>query len=124
MSKVKAEDVDEYIARSALEARPNLIELRELIVSTVPEVEERISYGVPFYRYHGDLAGFAAYKNHVSFGFGADVLPSEDRKMLEEAGYTLGKVTMQIAFDHEVPTTVIQGLLRARARMNEAKERQ
>jgi uncharacterized protein len=118
MSKDKAADVDEYIARSALEARPTLIELRELIVSTVPEAEERISYGVPFYRYHGDLAGFAAYKNHVSFGFGADVLRSDDRKTLEAAGYTLGKVTLQINFDQPVPARAIKRLLRARARMN------
>jgi hypothetical protein len=45
---------------------------------------------VPFYKYHGVLAGFAAFKNHVSFGFAA-VLQSEDRKMLERKGYITGK---------------------------------
>ncbi len=57
---------------------------------TIPKVEEGISWGVPFYKYHGELAGFAAYKKYVSFGFGAGVLQSEDHKMLEEKGYKTG----------------------------------
>ena len=76
----KPKDVDSYIANSASEARPILEELRKVIKSTVPDVEEGISWGVPFYRYHGALAGFAAYKNHVSFGVGADVLQGNDRE--------------------------------------------
>jgi hypothetical protein len=53
---------------------------------TLTEAEMRISWNVPIYKHHGILAGFAAYKNHVSFGFGAAVLQSKDRKMLEEKG--------------------------------------
>ena len=123
MKKPKPKDVDSYIANSSREARPKLEELRKLIRSTIPEAEEIIWYGVPFYRYHGELAGFAAYKNHVSFGFGAGVLQSEDRRMLEERGYKIGKGTMQIKFDQEVPTTAIEQILKAKAKMNEAKER-
>lgn len=122
MKMSKPEDVDSYIANSAEEARPKLEEVRKIIKSTIPKAEERIWYGVPFYNYHGELAGFAAYKNHVSFGFGAGVLQSKDRKMLEDKGYKTGKGTMQIKFDQEVPTTEIQQILEAKAKMNEAKE--
>ena len=117
----KPKDVDSYIANSGREARPKLEEIRKIIKSTIPEAEEGISWNVPIYKYHGVLAGFAAYKNHVSFGFGADVLQSEDRKMLEEKGYKLGKGTMQIKFDQEVPTTAIKQILKAKTKMNEAK---
>ena len=116
----KPKDVDSYIANSDREARPKLEELRKIIKSTIPKVEEGISWGVPFYKYYGALAGFAAYKNHVSFGF-ADVLQSEDRKMLEEKGYITGKKTIQIKFDQKVPTTAIKQILKAQAKMNEAK---
>lgn len=122
MKKVK--DVDTYIASSNTEARPILEELRELIKSTIPEAEEIIWYGVPFYKYHGELAGFAVYKKHVSFGFGADVLQSKDREMLEKKGYILGKGTMRIRFDQEVPTTAIKQILKAKAKKNEALETQ
>ena len=120
MKMSKPKDVDSYIANSEREARPKLEELRKIIKSTIPKVEEGISWGVPFYKYYGALAGFAAYKNHVSFGF-ADVLQSEDRKMLEEKGYITGKKTIQIKFDKKVPTTAIKKILKAQAKMNEAK---
>ncbi|MCE7744780.1 MAG: DUF1801 domain-containing protein [Candidatus Heimdallarchaeota archaeon] len=121
MKKLKPKEVDSYIANSSIEARPIIKELREIIKSTIPEVEEGISWNVPFYKYHGEFVGFAAYKNHVSFGFGVGVLQSQDRKMLEEKGYKLGKGTMQIKFDQKVPTTTIKKILKAKAKMNEAK---
>lgn len=117
----KPEDVDGYIAGSGEEARPKLEELRELVRSTVPTVEERISWGVPFYRYHGDLAGFAAFKNHVSFGIGTGALRSEDREMLEERGYATGKRTIRIEFDQKVPAAAIRKILKARAKQNEGE---
>ena len=123
MSVVKPRDVDSYIASSAPEARPTLEELRRIVVSTVPSAEERISYGVPFYKLHGELVGFAAYKHHVSFGFGADVLDDKDREQLAAKGYTLGKKTMQIKFDQKVPAAVIRRIVRAQAKVNAARTR-
>ncbi len=116
----KPRDVDEYIANSAAEARPTLEELRAMVRAAVPQAEEGISWGVPFYRYHGALAGFAVYTKHVSFGLGAGVLQSRDREVLEDKGYTTGKRTIQIRFDQSVPATVIRRILKAQAEMNEA----
>ena len=119
--RVKPQDVDAYIAAADPDARPMLEELRELIRSTVPDAEEGISYGVPFYKHHGELGGFAALKNHVSFGFGSDVVPAGDRTALEAEGYKLGKGTMQIRFDQDVPGTRVRQILEAKARLNEAE---
>ncbi|MFW9842795.1 MAG: iron chaperone [Candidatus Thorarchaeota archaeon] len=120
MSKPK--DVDSYIANSVKEARPILEALRRIIKSTIPKAEEGISWNVPFYKYHGELVGYAVYKSHVSFGIGAAVLQSEDQKMLEEEGYKTGKGTIQIKFDQKVPIAAIERLLKAKAKMNEAKK--
>ena len=120
MKMYKAKDVDSYIANSGREARPKLKEIREIIKSTIPKVEEGISWGIPFYKYHGILAGFAVFKNHVSFGFAA-LLQSKDREILEKKGYITGKKTIQIKFDQKVPTTSIKQILKAKAKMNEAK---
>ncbi len=121
MKMSKPKDVDSYIANSGREARPTLKEIRKIIKLTIPKSEERISWGVPFYKYHGVLAGFAAYKNHVSFGFCVPPFQSEDRKILEKKGYITGKKTIQIKFDQKVPTTAIKQILKAKAKMNEAK---
>ena len=120
MRNYSAEDVDSYIASSELEARPALQELRKIIKSTIPKAEEGISWGVPFYKYHGLLAGFAVFKNHVSFGL-AFVLESKDREELAEKGYATGKKTVQIKFDQKVPIAAIKQILKAKAKMNEAK---
>ena len=120
MRNYGAKDVDFYIASADREARPKLKELRKLIKSAIPKVEEGISWGIPFYKYHGLLVGFSPFKNHVSFGF-VVVLQSKDRKMLEEKGYKTGKKTIQIKFDQKVPTTAIKQILKAQAKMNEAK---
>lgn len=120
MSKPK--DVDSYVANAGEEARPTLVELREIIKSTVPEAEEEISYNVPFYKFHGTHVGFTAFENHATFGIGADTLRSEDREMLEERGYKTGKETIQIRYDQSVPTTEITQLLEAKVK--EAKKAQ
>jgi uncharacterized protein YdhG (YjbR/CyaY superfamily) len=117
----KSRDVDAYIADADRDARPILKELRQMIRTTIPEAEEGISWGVPFYKYRGPLAGFAAYKNHVSVGLGAAVLHSSERDMLEQKGYRTGKKTVQIKFDQKVPTAAIKQILRAQAKVNDDK---
>jgi len=62
---VKGEERRLYIAAAPEAARPILRQLRLIITTAVPEAEETISYGMPFYRYHGRLAYFAAHKDHV-----------------------------------------------------------
>ena len=121
MKMYKAKDVDSYIANSGREARPKLKEIREVIKLTIPKAEEGISWGVPFYKYHGILAGFASFKNHVSFGFCEIVIQSKDREMLEKKGYITGKKTIQIKFDQKVPASLIKQILKAKAKINEAK---
>lgn len=116
-----AQDVDAYIQNADEEARSILQELRALIKKTIPEAVEGVSYNVPFYHHHGEFVGFAAYKKHVSFGFGADVLEEEDAALLAEKGYKLGKGTLQIKLGQKVPVAEIEQLLLAKAKMNEAQ---
>lgn len=120
MRNYSAEDVDVYIASSEPAARRTMEELRKLIKSTVPDAEEGISWGVPFYKYHGLLGGFSVFKNHVTFGL-AFVLDGNICNELEQKGYKTGKKTVQIRFDQKLPTAEIKQLLLAKAKENEAK---
>ena len=71
MSKSKIpKDVNEYIAAAPEPTRAKLMQLRKIIKTTSPQAEEVISYHMPYYKDHGHLVGFAAYKDHVSL-FGA-----------------------------------------------------
>ncbi len=120
MRNYVAENVDAYIASAEPEARPHLLELRELVQTTIPEATESISWGVPFYKYHGLLGGFSVFTNHVSFGL-AFVLDPAIRKALEDKGYKTGSKTVQIRFDQEIPRAEISEILLAKAEENEAK---
>lgn len=120
MRNYQAKTADDYIARAPAEAQPKLKEMRAVIKAAVPKADEGISWGVPFYKYQGLLAGFSAFQRHISFGFAA-ALQTADRKALEEQGYITGKKTVQIRFDQPVPTKVITQILQAQAKLNEAK---
>jgi uncharacterized protein YdhG (YjbR/CyaY superfamily) len=61
----KAKDVDEYIAKAPKEVRGKLKELRAIIKSAAPKAEERISYGMPYYRYKGRLVYFRLSRAHI-----------------------------------------------------------
>lgn len=118
MRNYAAKNVDAYIAGSDKESRPTLGEIRKIIISSVPDATEKISWGVPFYWYHGALAGIAVFKKHASFGFAA-VLSAEDRELLEKKGYKTGSKTIQIKFDQKVPVGILRQILKTRAKMNE-----
>ncbi len=120
MRNYKATDVTSYIGSCDPQAQPKLNELRQLILSTIPGIEEGISWGVPFYRYHGLLAGFAVFKNHVTFGL-VDVFDEKDRKTLEKEGYKTGKKTVQIGFDQKIPIDFIYNLIKTKAKINKDK---
>lgn len=121
MKNYAAKSVDEYIASAPKETRAKLREVRAAIKSAVPKAEEGISWGIPFYKYQGLLAGFAACKSHVLFGL-VFHLQEKDRKVLEEKGYFTGKKTIRIRFDQKVPVTVIRRLLKEQAKLNEVKK--
>jgi len=119
-----AADVDAYIAAAAPEARPVMAELRAVIRETLPDADERISWGVPFYRQGGGMVGgFAAYRGHVSFGFTDEAaLAPELHETLHRQGYATAKKTLQVRFDQPVPAEVITRILLAQVALNEAKQ--
>jgi uncharacterized protein YdhG (YjbR/CyaY superfamily) len=61
-------EVDKYLASLEQPKRGTLEQLRRTILDIVPEAEQCISYGVPAFRVQGKvIAGFAAFKNHLSY---------------------------------------------------------
>ena len=65
---MSAEQVDSYLRDLEEPKRTTLQELRRTILEIVPDAEEVISYRVPAFRLHGKvIAGFAAFKNHLSY---------------------------------------------------------
>lgn len=122
MRNYHAKDVTQYIASSPKEAHQTLNALRSLIKGAIPNVEEEISWGVPFYRSNGLLAGYAVFTHHVTFGL-CFTFTKEDRETLESKGYKTGSKTVQIRFDDQIPEVILKRMLKARAKENKAKKK-
>lgn len=61
--------IDEYIANAGDFAKPILTFLRETVHEVCPDCEETLKWSSPTFMYHGMLCGFAAFKEHATFGF-------------------------------------------------------
>jgi uncharacterized protein YdhG (YjbR/CyaY superfamily) len=61
-------EVDRYLASLEQPKRGTLEALRRTILDINSEAEQCISYGLPAFRVQGKVvAGFAAFKNHLSY---------------------------------------------------------
>jgi uncharacterized protein YdhG (YjbR/CyaY superfamily) len=109
-------EVDAYIAAAPQAAQPHLRKLREIIRAEAPAAEESISYKMPYYRYHGHLIYFAAFKHHV----GVFPVGNADRH-LEMKEYMTGKGTYRFPLDEPLPVAALRKLVRTRVKENEAK---
>jgi hypothetical protein len=64
---VPSAEIDAYLADVDEPKRSTLQRLRQTILEVIPDAEEGISYGLPAFRVQGTVvAGFAAFKNHLS----------------------------------------------------------
>lgn len=113
-------DVDAYIEAAPKEARNKLREIRKAIKSVAPKAEEKISYGMPYYRYKGRLAYFAAFKDHVSL-FAMPPIVGATKSELNK--YQTGKSTLRFSFDQKLPVPLIRKLVKAGVRRNETRKK-
>jgi uncharacterized protein YdeI (YjbR/CyaY-like superfamily) len=77
--------IDAYIAKSAEFSRPIMEHLRELIHQACPDVEETIKWSMPSFEYKGILCGFAAFKQHCTFGFWKHAILAETHQILKDS---------------------------------------
>jgi uncharacterized protein YdhG (YjbR/CyaY superfamily) len=65
---VALQEIDRYLAALDEPKRSTLEALRKSITEIVPEADQGISYGMPAFKVNGKaVAGFAAFKNHLSY---------------------------------------------------------
>ena len=107
------QEIDEYLAKLDEPKRTTLQRLRQTIRSVVPESEEGISYGMPAFRLQGKvIAGFAAFKNHLSY------LPHSGSVFAEMpddvAGYVTSKGALQFPIDRPLPKALVKKLITIR----------
>src|SRR6266508_1002927 len=94
----KSAEVDAYIAAAPKAARPRLRALRKMVREVAPDAQERLSYGMPYYEYHGRLIYFSAFKDHT-----AAYPVGEPAKHEEQTRYTTRKRTYRYPHAQPMP---------------------
>lgn len=79
--------VDAYIEKSADFAKPILTHLRKLIHKAAPQATETLKWSMPAFEYKGLVCGFAAFKQHCTFGFWK-------QSLLEQGAFSEEKTAM------------------------------
>jgi uncharacterized protein YdhG (YjbR/CyaY superfamily) len=112
---MSATDIHEYLDRLDEPKRSTLSQLRRDILAVVPDAEECISYAVPGFKVAGKtVAGFAAFKNHLSY------LPHSGRVFpelaKELAGYEKSTGALRFPVDKPLPAELVEKLIAVRLR--------
>ena len=108
-----SDEIDEYLRGVEEPGHGTLQTLRRTILEIVPEAEEVISYRVPAFRVGGKtVAGFAAFKNHLSYlPFSGSVLS----QLAEELdGYEMTKSSLHFPVDRPLPRALVEKLIEVR----------
>jgi uncharacterized protein YdhG (YjbR/CyaY superfamily) len=110
---MSAGDVDEYLQGIEDPKRSTLETLRRTILEIVPEAEEVISYKVPAFRVNGRIvAGFAAFKDHLSYlPFSGSVLPQLAGEL---EGYSMTPSALHFPVDEPLPKPLVEKLIATR----------
>jgi len=110
---VSAEEVDDYLLGLEEPKRGTLEALRRTILEIVPDAQQVISYRVPAFRVGEDtVAGFAAFKDHLSYlPFSGSVLPQLSNEL---EGYTMTKSALHFPVDRPLPKTLVKKLIAVR----------
>ncbi|MFI5263671.1 MAG: iron chaperone [Candidatus Kapaibacterium sp.] len=118
--KAPAKDIDAYIALQPERVQIALEKLRKTILSVAPDAKEVISYGMPAFKYHGMLAGFAGWKNHIGFYPWNSRTVTEFKDELNE--YETSKGAIQFPLEKPIPVALVKKIIKARMKGNIAKE--
>ena len=110
---MSAQEVDQYLDALEEPKRSTLARLRQTILEFIPEAEQGISYGSPAFKVRGKtIAGFAAFKNHLSYlPHSGSVFP----QLTEELkGYPTSSGALRFDVDRALPAPLVEKLIAVR----------
>lgn len=112
---MSAQEIDEYLDGLEEPKRTTLATLRQMIIDVLPEADQGISYGLPAFKVRGKvIAGFAAFKNHLSYlPHSGSVFPELGEEL---QGYTTSSGALRFGIDEPLPAPLVRKLIAVRLR--------
>jgi uncharacterized protein YdhG (YjbR/CyaY superfamily) len=112
---MSAEEIDRYLSDLPEPKRTTLGGLRQSILAVLPQAEQGMSYGLPAFKVDGKtIAGFAAFKHHLSYlPHSGSVFP----ELCEElAGYEHSTGALRFSIEEPLPAELVEKLIAVRLR--------
>jgi len=105
--------IDKHLRKFSKEQRETLQQLRETILSIVPQAKETLSYGMPAFEIDGKIvAGFDGFKKHCSY------FPHSGSVLEEIDGFPawceVSKGTLKFPIGKKLPKTLVRKLISVR----------
>ena len=116
--RLKAADIDAYIATFPPPVRARLRKLRTTIRRAAPDAREKISYRIPTFALCGNLVHFAAFEHHIGFYPGASGVKKFARKL---GSYDFAKGSVQFPHDRPLPLDLVAEIVEFRLAENLAR---
>jgi uncharacterized protein YdhG (YjbR/CyaY superfamily) len=114
--RTAARNIDEYIASFPKDVQERLEKVRTTIRKAAPpQTEEAIRYGIPTFRWNGNLIHFAAFTHHIGL-YPAPRAAASFRQEL--SAYDGGKGTVRFPLDEPIPFGLIRRIVKFRVRAN------
>jgi uncharacterized protein YdhG (YjbR/CyaY superfamily) len=112
---VTAQQIDQYLDALEEPKRTTLARVRQTILDILPEAEQGISYGLPAFKVRGKtIAGFAAFKNHLSYlPHSGSVFPQLKDEL---KGYSASSGALRFSIDQPLPAPLVEKLIAVRLR--------
>jgi uncharacterized protein YdhG (YjbR/CyaY superfamily) len=112
---VSAQEIDQYLDGLEEPKRTTLSRLRQTILDIVPDAEQGISYGVPAFKVRGKtIAGFAAFRNHLSYlPHSGSVFPELGDEL---KGYSMSSGALRFSIAEPLPVPLVEKLIAVRLR--------
>lgn len=117
ISKVK--EVQQYIESLTELQRKLLLELREIVLSTDPKIEESIKWGSVCFNLNGNICGYRVAKAHVTLLFFEGGLLKDKKNILSGDGPKAR--TIKYTGKEELNTAAIQDIVKQAIELNNNK---
>ena len=112
---MSAQEIDQYLEGLDERKRETLAQLRQAILNVLPEAEQGMSYRLPAFKVRGKtIAGFAAFKNHLSYlPHSGSVFPQLKDEL---KGYTTSTGALHFDIGQPLPVPLVEKLITVRLR--------
>jgi uncharacterized protein YdhG (YjbR/CyaY superfamily) len=112
---VSAQEIDQYLEGLDEPKRETLAQLRQAILDVLPEAEQGMSYRLPAFKVRGKtIAGFAAFKTHLSYlPHSGSVFPELKDEL---KGYTTSTGALRFDIGQPLPAPLVEKLIAVRLR--------